>query len=233
MRITPLLVARPPKAKAVDVTCAPGDVSVDPTLPAGAFRPVVAGPIAHRRIVLEQMVAEGSLVLDKMPGMFVCRVVCEGTRWIGLVCAIDTHEVLELAALQEVATRPAQQGGAIVTPDDELAVVGWQVEPAVIRCRMPDSVADLYLGDTNDRPAYHFVAAGGVTHSAWLVRDPAPYIEMMASVEPTAVLRGAGRLMAAHRARIPALAILTRDFADDGALPHALAPRCGLVVAPV
>jgi hypothetical protein len=233
MRITPLLVARPPKAKAVDVTCAPGDVPADPALPAGTFRPVVAGPIAHRRAALEQMVAEGLLVLDKAPGMLVCRVVCEGSRWVGLVCAIDTHEVLELAALQEVAARPAQHEGNAVTADDELAVLGWQVEPAVIRCRMPDGVGDLYLGDTNDRPAYHFVAAGGVTHSAWIVRDPSAYIQLMASAEPAAVLRGASRLMAAHRARIPALAILTRDFADDCSLPHALAPRCGLVVAPV
>jgi hypothetical protein len=223
MRITPLLVARPTKARAVEVTSAAADVAVDVGTPAGAFRPAVVGPLQERKGALDRLLTEGVLVPDAAPEMFVYRVVCGGTRWIGLVCGADAHELIELATRADP--------GAMPDAHAELTQLGWQVEPAVVRCTMPDEIADQYVGDTNDRPAYHFVA-GGATHSAWLVRDQSPYLQMMAHIVPTHVPRGARAVMAAHRAEVPVLAILTRDFPDDAQSQPSLAPRCGLFVLP-
>ncbi len=223
MRITPLLVARPAKARAVDVTSAAADVAVEAGAPAGAFRPAVVGPLDDRKNALDRLLAEGVLAPDAAPEMFVYRVVCGGSRWMGLVCGVDAHELIELATRADP--------GAMPDAEAELKKLGWQVEPTVVRCTMPDEIADQYIGDTNDRPAYHFVAAGA-THSAWLVRDHSPYLQMMAHIAPTQVARGARAVLAAHRAELPVLAILTRDFPLDAQMQPSLAPRCGLFVLP-
>lgn len=217
MRIHPLLVARPPKAKAVEVAAAPEDIPADPVSP-GAFRAVLTGSPAERCAALQALLAQGLLAHDAEPGMFVYRVVHEGKRWVGLVCGLDAAEVCALAD---------------ANPSAILNQVGCQIEPAVIHCRMPEEVGEALVHDTNDRPAYHFVAAGSGTHSVWTVQDHSIYVQLMASATPLAVLRGAAHLAAAHATGVPAMAILTRDLGDESSMPDALAPRCGLFVAPV
>jgi len=221
VRIRPVHVARPPKAKAVDVTCAHPSVEAPPDAPRGAFWVAVeaAGSGAHPSAI-EGLIAEGSLELDEAPGMFVYRVAHGGRRWIGLVCSVHADELAPL--VPKGAPSAATPAGG---PHR------WQMEPVVVQCSMPEGLGDLLIADTNERPAYHFVATVGGTHSAWIIRDHSPYESALAKTSPTRVVCGAAAVLEASRTGGRVLAILTSDLSEPGELPALLAPRLGLFVA--
>lgn len=222
MRITPLLVARPPKARAVDVTAVASDLPVPEGAAPGLFRAVLAGTLTARQTALDTLLAQGVLVPDQEPSMWVYRVVHAGRRWVGVFCGVETSDIVHLAQAQPTAVAAAEE---------VLRALGRQVEPIVVHCQMPEGVLDLYIHDTNERPAYHFVASDGATHSAWIIRNADAYVELLRLAEPRAVLRGAAQLVAVHRMGVPAMVILTRDLAQLAEIEPSLAPRSGLFIA--
>jgi uncharacterized protein (DUF1015 family) len=195
--------------------------------------------VAHQeqRAALESLCAGALLQLDPAPGMFVYRVAHEGRKWIGLVCSVDPAD-LE-GALADARTSAGGRPDAARTQDEasqaahEFTSLGWQLEPVVVVCDLPGEIGDMLIGDTNERPAYHFMAVEGGTHSAWVIRDPAPYVAVLRHARPLRVLRGAHRVTAARRAGHHVLAIVTRDLDMEADLAPLLAPRAGLFVAPV
>lgn len=242
MHAGPVRVARPPKAKAVEVTSAAtgaqGRDAAPGNTPSGHFSTVLAAALADQGAALEALRAAALLHLDDAPGMFVYRVACEGQKWIGLVCSVDARELEGV-----LADAPTAVATASATPADahdetrqavhEFGPLGWQLEPVVVLCDLPEEITDLLIGDTNERPAYHFVAVEGGTHSAWIIRDHAQYVSVLRRARPLRVLRGAHRVSAALRAGCHVLAILTRDLGESAEPAPLLAPRAGLFVAPV
>lgn len=225
MRVAPTRVARPPKAKAVDVTAAVPEVPVPAGVTPGLFRTVMHGAISDRMAAMEGLLADGSLAADADASMFVYRIAHEGRRWVGLVCTVDPAE------LQPAVEQPPAPQATDAT-HAELTQLRWQIEPVVVQCTIPDAVLDLLMNDSNERPSYHFVASTGGTHSAWVIRDHSPYVHQFKNATPVRVLRGAHVVAAALRAGNRVLAVLTRDLADLAELPPLLSPRCGLFVAP-
>jgi hypothetical protein len=226
MRIAPTEFLRPPKARAVEVACA-ADAHLEggPDLPATSFAHVLAkrpDPAAILAAVQHLLLA-GALEVDRKPGMFVYRAAHGGQRWMGLVCAVDTRDLVPL--LVHAAT-PEEVG---VAQSDRQAF-GAQLVPALVKIEPSDDVAQAFVLDTNERPGYHFVSHDGGTHSAWAVHHPEAYVEHFGDVWPQAVLCGGAELMAAHLAGAPALAILSSD-AGPQASHGPLQPRAGLLVA--
>lgn len=225
MRVVPLPMYRPPKARAVEVACAPDAGSELARLPGSNFARILGGvtgaPAARK--ALDALVAEGALVADPVPRMFVYRASHQGRRWMGLVCAADTRDLVHLfpnaASDEEISAAEA-----------DLAAVDAQLVPAVVTVDGSQDLAYQFVCDTNERPAYHFVAHDGSTHSAWEVREPAPYATALADLAPSEVRSGAAQLVAAHVAGKMPLVIVTPD-ADGPAAAGPLAPRCGLFVA--
>jgi len=224
MRVAALPMFRPPKARAVEVACAPDAPADLAAVAPVSFARVLGGSpgTAAVRASLEAIVAEGALVEDAEPRMFVYRAAHAGKRWMGLVCAADTRDLVHLFP-------NAASDGEISAAQADLAEVGAQLVPALVTI---DASADLsyqFVCDTNERPAYHFVSADGSTHSAWDVRQHAPMVAALAELAADEIRAGAAQVIAAHMAGAMPLVILSPDR-DVAAATGPLAPRCGLFV---
>lgn len=224
MRVRAITMLRPPKARAVEVTCAP-DTVADHAAPADSFARVLgatAGPGAVRR-ALDRLVEGGTLAADDAPGMFVYRAAHAGKRWMGLACGVDTRDLVHLLP-------NAASDAEIAAATADLRDVGAQLVPALACIDGSEDLDYLLVSDTNERPAYHFVSADGSTHSAWHVRHPQAYVTALAELVAEEIRSGGAQVMAAHLAGIAPLAILTTERVLAAA--HGpLAPRCGLFVA--
>ena len=223
MRIAPAVTLRPPKARAVEVACAPdARADVEGVGPA-SFARVLGGSIGMpaMRTELERLEREGALAADPEPRMFVYRAVHAGKRWMGLVCRVDTRDLVTLLP-------NASSDAEIAVAHGDLTAVGAQLAPALVQVEASDDVGYLMVCDTNERPGYHFVAADGSTHSAWQVHHPDAYATAFAELDATEIRTGGGQVMAAHREGTMPLAILTSD--DVSAATGPLAPRSGLFV---
>lgn len=224
MRVAALPMFRPPKARAVEVACAPDAAPDLGTLPAVSFGRVLGGSpgTAAVRASLDALVADGALVEDAQPRMFVYRAAHAGKRWMGLVCAVDTRDLVHLlpnaASDEEISAAQA-----------DLAAVDAQLLPALVTIDGSPDLSYQFVCDTNERPAYHFVAQDGSTHSAWEVQRPEPLVAALAELAADEIRSGAAQVVAAHMAGSMPLAILTPDR-DVASATGPLAPRCGLFV---
>lgn len=223
MRIAPAVTVRPPKARAVEVACAPDARADAAGVGAASFARVLGGSIGMRavRAELERLEHEGALAADPEPRMFVYRAVHAGKRWMGLVCRIDTRDLVTLLP-------NASSDAEIAVAHGDLTEVGAQLAPALVQVEASDDVGYLMVCDTNERPGYHFVAADGSTHSAWQVHRPEAYAAAFAELDAVEIRAGGGQVMAAHREGSMPLVILTSD--DSSAATGTLAPRSGLFV---
>ena len=224
MRVAALKMFRPPKARAVEVACPPDAGADFAALPGSNFARVLGGvagaPAA--RAAIDGLVADGALVADPQPKMFVYRAAHGGRRWMGLVCAADTRDLVHLF--------PNAAGDEEISAAEmDIAAVDAQLVPGLVMIDESPDLAYQFVCDTNERPAYHFVSIDGSTHSAWEVREPAPYVTALAELAPDELRAGAAQVVAAHVAGKMPLVIVTPDR-EAAASSGPLAPRCGLFV---
>ncbi|MFM8785547.1 MAG: DUF1015 family protein [Phycisphaerales bacterium] len=181
MRIAAVATTRPPKARAVEVACAPDAPADLAAMPPASFARVLGGHAGTDavRAELDRLATTGALAHDPEPRMFVYRAAHAGKRWMGVVCAVDTRD---LATLLPHAASDAEISAART----DLERVGAQLVPALVRVERSDDVAYLMTCDTNERPAYHFVSADGSTHSAWTVHRPEAYVQAFAELDAAA-----------------------------------------------
>jgi hypothetical protein len=223
MRIAPAVTLRPPKARAVEVACAPDARADAAGIGPVSFARVLGGTVGAPavRAELERLEREGALAADPEPRMFVYRAVHAGKRWMGLVCRADTRDLVTLLP-------HAASDAEISAAHADLTSAGAQLAPALVRVEASDDVGYLMVCDTNERPGYHFVAADGSTHSAWQVHHPKAYEAAFADLDATELRSGGGQVMAAHREGSMPLVILTSD--EGSAATGPLAPRSGIFV---
>lgn len=224
MRVAAPTMFRPPKARAVEVACPPDAGADFAALPGSNFARVLGGVAGAEaaRAALDRLVADGALVADPQPRMFVYRAAHGGRRWMGLVCAADTRDLVHLF--------PNAAGDAeISAAAADLAAVDAQLVPGLVTIDGSSDLAYQFVCDTNERPSYHFVSIDGSTHSAWEVREPAPYVTALAEVAADELRGGAAQVIAAHMSGKMPLVIVTPDR-DAAAASGPLAPRCGLFV---
>lgn len=223
MRIAPAVTVRPPKARAVEVACAPDARADAAGTGTASFARVLGGSIGKpaMRAEFERLERDGALAADPEPRMFVYRAVHAGTRWMGLVCRVDTRDLVTLLP-------NAASDAEIAVAHGDLTTVGAQLAPALVQVEASEDVGYLMVCDTNERPGYHFVAADGSTHSAWQVHKPQAYATAFAELDAEEIRAGGGQVMAAHREGSMPLVILTSEGASAATGP--LAPRSGLFV---
>jgi hypothetical protein len=155
------------------------------------------------RQTIERLLAHGALVPDPEPRIYVYRITRDGQRQVGIVATIERASLD--AAIDPIEAPTWAEPATAVFDDPAGAVLG-------IACE-----------DMNERPIFHFNAGDGTTHSGWLARDPARYIEAFATLTTRATLVRPGACSGCDRM----LALLL----DRGtALDPLPAPRCGLFV---
>ena len=125
MRIAAVPICRPPKARAVEVACAPdlaGDLAA---VPATNFAHILGGATGGPAVrqALDALFTLGALAVDAEPRMYVYRAAHAGKRWMGLACAVDTRDLVHLFpnAASDEASSPTIVSREISEPQQDAA----------------------------------------------------------------------------------------------------------------
>jgi len=220
IRLHPFCALRPPTALAAEVACDPYDViSTEEARERAAGRPrsflhVVRSEIdlppetdCHAEAVyrmadanLRRFVAEGTLVQDGTPAVYVYRQTREGISQTGLVACVEVEQYRTGEIRKHEKTRPDKE-------DDRtrhMLVTACHAEPVFLCFRdhvfEGRSLADRLASATRSPPLFDFVAADGVAHTGWPVADPADFLKAAGSLERLYIADGHHRSAGADRA---------------------------------
>ncbi len=218
-QIRPFLSGRPPKALAARVASVPYDV-VDTAearaLAAGnevsflhVCRPEIDLPegtdlyadavYAKGRENLDRFYAEGTLVHDPVPRLFVYRQTWRGRKQDGLVaaCAVDDYDRDVIRKHEK--TRPDKENDRV----RHLVTQSAHAEPVFLTYRSVAAVDAKVAGVTSLPPEYDFEAPDGVRHTLWIVpeADVRFFVEAFARIPYLYVADGHHRSASASRAR--------------------------------
>lgn len=153
---------------------------------------------------LQKMVADGSLVRDASPGLYLYRQVREGIAQTGVVCCVEAAQYDSGEIRKHEKTRPDKE-------DDRtrhLLVTACHAEPVFLCFRdghgiVPagDTLAARIAADIAGAAAlFDFIAPDGVRHVGWKVPDAAPYLEAFLNLELLYIADGHHRSAGGSRA---------------------------------
>jgi uncharacterized protein (DUF1015 family) len=128
--------------------------------------------------------------------VYLYRQVREHVPQIGVTCCCHVDDYTDDVIRKHEKTRVDKE-------DDRTRHVlelNAHAEPVFLTYRDQPVIDELVERDTNERPMYHFNAPDGVTHTAWMVRDPQPYVDAFKSVPVAYVADGHHRSASAARA---------------------------------
>lgn len=175
------------------------------------------------RATLARFVAEGTLVRDPVPALYVYRLTAGHHSQVGVMgcCAVDEYD--DGTIKKHEKTRPDKE-------DDRthhLLTLGCHPEPVFLTCRAEAEVSARVTEAMEDDPLYAFTAADGVNHEVWRLAGPEAetLCAAFAEIEALYVADGHHRCAAASRARAelrgadgdagPANRFLAVVFPDD------------------
>jgi uncharacterized protein (DUF1015 family) len=144
----------------------------------------------------ERLCAEGSLVREPEPGLYLYRLVWEGRTQLGLVGCFHVDDYANNVIKKHENTRPDKEEDRT----RHMLALGAHTGTVLLTYRDHPGFDDLARRDINARPLYHFDAADGVTHTVWPVEQPQAYCDLFASVECVYVADGHHRVASAARA---------------------------------
>ncbi|MHC4967090.1 MAG: DUF1015 domain-containing protein [Planctomycetota bacterium] len=143
-----------------------------------------------------QMLADGILIREQEPGLYLYRLVREGRAQLGLVGCCHVDDYTGNIIKKHENTRPDKE-------DDRtrhMLALGAHTGTVLLTYRDHAGFDDLARRAINARPLFHFDAPDGVTHTVWPVEEPRPYCELFASVPCAYVADGHHRAASAARA---------------------------------
>jgi uncharacterized protein (DUF1015 family) len=158
--------------------------------------PFAASVYARAAERFEQMLAEGTLVRDQEPGLYLYRLVMEGRSQLGLVGCCHVADYAANVIKKHENTRPDKENDRT----RHVLAVKAHTGPVLLTYREQPDFDELARRDINARPLYHFVASDGVTHTVWPVEEPQAYCDLFASVACAYVADGHHRAASAARA---------------------------------
>lgn len=144
----------------------------------------------------QRLLDDGTLVRDREPRMFLYRQVWQHRAQVGLVCCCHVEDYRNDLIKKHEKTRRVKE-------DDRtrhVLALNANAGPVFLAYRDENDIERLVQEDLNARPLYHFVAADGVTHTVWPVRDANEYIRAFERVPAAYVADGHHRAASAARA---------------------------------
>ena len=216
MRINPFRALRPPAELAARVASVPYDVvSRDEAaaLAAGndlSFLHVGRSDIdlppdidqyddriyTRAREALDRFLAEGILVRDQEPGLFLYQQVMEGRTQTGVVGCVHIDDYERDVIRKHEKTRQDKE-------DDRtrhVLTLNANAEPVFLTYRGRPEIDALTESVVRTAPLYDFTAPDGVRHTVWRVPDPAKLVQAFESVPCAYVADGHHRCASAWRA---------------------------------
>jgi uncharacterized protein (DUF1015 family) len=151
---------------------------------------------AQARAALDRFIAQGILLRDRDPSLYLYRQVMDGRAQTGVVGCVHVDDYGSDVIRKHEKTRPDKE-------DDRtrhVLTLNAHAEPVFLgyRGRMEiDVLAESVMGST---PLYDFAAPDGVRHTVWRVGDPSLWTETFRAVPHAYVADGHHRSASAWRA---------------------------------
>jgi uncharacterized protein (DUF1015 family) len=151
---------------------------------------------ATARAALDRFVAEGTLVRDPEPSVYVYRQEIDGRAQTGVVGCVHVDDYESDVIRKHEKTRKDKE-------DDRtrhVLTLGANAEPVFLTYRGAGEIAERIARDAAGPPLYDFVADDGVRHTVWRAADPAAYVAAFDRVRVAYVADGHHRSASAWRA---------------------------------
>jgi uncharacterized protein (DUF1015 family) len=231
MRLHPFRALRPPPAIAGEVAAVPYDVvnrEEAAALAAGnprsflhVGRPDIDLPAdtdaydarvyAQGRAALDGFLADGTLVRDAEPALYLYRLVMDGRQQVGLVGCVHVDDYEQDLIRKHEKTRKDKE-------DDRtrhVLTLNAHAEPVFLAYRPVPAVDALVAEATAVAPLYDFTAPDGVRHSLWRVAPADALVRAFAAVPLSYVADGHHRSASAWRAGRERQAANPRHTGDE------------------
>ncbi|MCU0620765.1 MAG: DUF1015 family protein [Gemmatimonadales bacterium] len=218
MRLHPFRALRPPAALAAQVACVPYDVvnrEEAAALAAGnprsflhVGRPDIDLPAdtdpyddrvyAQGRAALDALLADGTLVRDDTPALYLYRLEMDGRAQVGLVGCVHVDDYEHDLIRKHEKTRKDKE-------DDRtrhVLTLDAHAEPVFLAYRPVPSLDRLVAAAATAAPLYDFTAPDGVRHVLWRVTDTDAIVRAFGAVPVAYVADGHHRSASAWRAGI-------------------------------
>jgi uncharacterized protein (DUF1015 family) len=151
---------------------------------------------AAARRALDRLVAEGALVRESEPSLYLYREVMGGRAQVGVVGCVHVDDYERDVIRKHERTRPDKE-------DDRtrhILALGAQAEPVLLAYRDRPEISTLAAAAASAPPLLDLVTPDRVGHTVWRLPAPAPMVDAFARVPCAYVADGHHRSASAWRA---------------------------------
>ncbi len=148
------------------------------------------------RETLDRFIAEGALIRDPAPGLYLYRQVMDGRPQTGVVGCVHIDDYESNVIRKHEKTRPDKE-------DDRtrhVLTLNANAEPVFLTYRGQRRIDALAEPIMATAPLYDFTAPDGVRHTVWRVPDPEALVQAFDSIPYAYVADGHHRSASAWRA---------------------------------
>ncbi|HEU5040837.1 MAG TPA: DUF1015 family protein [Gemmatimonadales bacterium] len=148
------------------------------------------------RKALEGFLADGTLLRDPVPGLYLYQQVMDGRTQTGVVGCVHIDDYERDVIRKHEKTRPDKE-------DDRtrhVLTLNAHAEPVFLTYRGRREIDALTEGILRTAPLYDFTAPDGVRHTVWRIPEPAPFVRAFDQVPLAYVADGHHRSASAWRA---------------------------------
>jgi uncharacterized protein (DUF1015 family) len=151
---------------------------------------------AKARETLERFRAEGTLIRESAPSLYLYRQIMEGRAQTGVVGCVHIDDYEQDVIRKHEKTRPDKE-------DDRtrhVLALRANAEPVFLTYRGRSDIERLSRPVVMSAPIYDFSAGDGVRHTVWRIADPGPFLDAFRAVPHAYVADGHHRSASAWRA---------------------------------
>jgi uncharacterized protein (DUF1015 family) len=151
---------------------------------------------AVARSALDRLMADGTLVRDREPGLLLYRQEMDGRVQTGVVGCVHVDDYEKNVIRKHEKTRKDKE-------DDRtrhVLTLNANAEPVLLTYRPRPELDSLTRLGTHGEPLYDFTAPDGVRHTVWRVDEPAAWVQAFCAVPQAYVADGHHRSASAWRA---------------------------------
>ena len=151
---------------------------------------------AGAKAALDRLIAEGTLVRDRTPSLFLYRLTMDGRSQTGVVGCVHVEDYERDLIRKHEKTRKDKE-------DDRtrhVLTLNAHAEPVFLTYRTAPAVDRLAEAAMREPSLYDFTAPDGVRHTVWRIADQKPWIQAFGAIPLAYVADGHHRSASAWRA---------------------------------
>ena len=148
------------------------------------------------RAALESFIAQGTLIRDREPSLYLYRQTMDGRSQVGVVGCVHVDDYENDVIRKHEKTRPDKE-------DDRtrhVLTLNAHAEPVFLAYRGEKRIDDLTAAVLRTEPLYDFTAPDGVRHTVWQIPDSRALAHAFEAVPTAYVADGHHRSASAWRA---------------------------------